>query len=339
MKKLLFAAITTLLLAACTQQAGNYKVTVTMPDETTDGQTAYLTSYDSGDTLNQGAIKDKRVVLEGTVDTTYMARLIVGDRRMEFVVEPAEIAINWQDQKATGGKLNEALNTLGAELDEISKPAEAEDATPEQAMEVEKKLADRFFRAYEENKDNGIGPWAFNYYLLLNEFGYDKLDSLVKAAPPRYSSLKRVQQALGGAKALVATAVGQTFTDFTDASGVKLSDFAGKGKYTLVDFWASWCGPCRREIPNIKALYDKYNGKMNFVGVAVWDKPEDTQKAIEELKLPWPVMQGGQNWSEPTDLYGISGIPHILLIDPQGKIVARQLTGDLLIRTVDDLKL
>lgn len=337
MKKLFFAAIATLLLTACDPQGGNYKVTVNMPDETTDGQTAYITSYDTGDTLNQGTIKDKMVVIEGTVDTTYMARLIVGDKRMEFVVEPAEIAINWQEHKAIGGSLNDALNAIGADLEAISK--EAEGATPEQSMEIEKKMVDRFYKAYEDNKDNGIGPWAFNYYLMYNEFNLEQMDSLVNAAPSRYRNLKRVQKALNGAKALVATAVGQPFTDFADASGVKLSDFAGKGKYTLVDFWASWCGPCRREIPNIKGLYDKYKDKMNFVGVAVWDDPDDTKKAMEQLKMPWPVMEGGKNWQEPTDLYGVNGIPHIMLIDPDGKIVARQLAGDLLIKTVDDLKL
>lgn len=337
MKKLIFAAIATLLLVACTKQGGNYKVTATMPDQATDGQTAYLTSYDTGDTLNQGTVKDKMVVLEGSVDTTYMARLIVGDQRMEFVVEPAEIVINWQDQKATGGELNDALNAIDADLNEISKNAEG--ASPEQNMAIEKKLSDRFYKAYEDNKDNGIGPWAFNYYLMFNEFGFDKLDSLVNAAPPRYRNLKRVQNALNSAKALITTAVGQKFTDFTDAKGQKLSDFAGKGKYTLVDFWASWCGPCRREIPNIKGLYDKYKDKMNFVGVAVWDKPDDTKKAMEELKMPWPIMEGGPNWTEPTDIYGISGIPHIMLIDPEGKIVARQLSGQLLQRTIDDLKL
>ena len=78
---------------------------------------------------------------------------------------------------------------------------------------------------------------------------------------------------------------------------------------------------------------------MNFVGVAVWDDPDDTKKAMEQLKMPWPVMEGGKNWQEPTDLYGVNGIPHSMLLDPDGKIVARQLAGDLLIKTVDDLKL
>lgn len=337
MKKTLIAAAVALIMVACNnQQGGNFKVTATMPDETTDGQTAYITNYDTGDTVAQAVIKDKVVVLEGKVDTTYMARLIVADNRMEFVVEPAEIAINLQEQKVTGGKLNEAFAAIDADLGAISQ--EGGD-NPEAMMAAEKKLIDRFYRAYEDNRDNGIGPWAFNYYLMYNDFNAQQLDSIINAAPERYRNLKRVKKAVAAANALVTTAVGQQFVDFTDAKGTKLSDFAGKGKYTLVDFWASWCGPCKREIPNIKGLYDKYKSKMNFVGVAVWDKPDDTNKAIKDLQIPWPVMQGEPNWTEPTDLYGINGIPHIMLIDPDGKIVARQLGGDLLVKTITDLNL
>lgn len=337
MKKSIIAAAAALFLVSCNQQGGNYKVTATMPDNTTDGQTAYLTSYDTGDTLNRAVIKAGTVVLEGNVDTTYMARLIVGDQRMELVVEPAEIAVNWQEGSATGGKLNDALTAIDTELEKIAQQAGGDNA--QAMMAVEKKLADRFYKAYIDNKDNGIGPWAFNYYLMYNDFNAQQLDSVIAEAPQRYRQLRRVKKAVAAANAVVATAVGQTFVDFTDAHGAKLSDYAGKGRYTLVDFWASWCGPCKREIPNIKALYDKYKDKMNFVGVAVWDKPDDTARAIDELQIPWPVMQGEPNWTEPTDLYGISGIPHIMLIDPDGKIVARQLTGQLLTRTVTDLKL
>ena len=339
MKKILIAAAAALIMVSCNnQQGGNYKVTVNFPDETTDGQTAYLTNYDTGDTVAQAPIQNKVAVLEGKVDDSFMARLLAADQRVEMVVENGDITVDWADGKATGTALNERFNALDGELEAISQQVpEGDDA--EAAMAVEKKLIDRFYKAYEDNKDNGIGPWAFNYYLMYNEFSAQQLDSIINAAPQRYRDLKRVKKAVAAANALVTTAVGQKFVDFTDAQGVKLSDFAGKGKYTLVDFWASWCGPCKREIPNIKGLYDKYNGKMNFVGVAVWDKPDDTNKAIKDLEIPWPVMQGEQNWTEPTDLYGINGIPHIMLIDPDGKTVARQLSGDLLVKTITALNL
>lgn len=338
MKKLFFATLLAFMLVACNQQGEDYKITINFADDAANGQAAYLTSYDTGDTLNLGVVTDKMVIFQGKVDTTYMARVLVEGKRLGMVVEPGEVTVNWDEHKAEGAPLNDKLNALNAEIEQLMKSAEG--SQDEQAMlNAERQVSERFFKAYEENKDNGIGPWAFNYYLMYNEFTYEQIDSLVNAAPARYRNLTRVQKALNSAKQLVATAVGKQFTDFTDASGVKLSDFAGKGKYTLVDFWASWCGPCRREIPNIKELYNAYKDKMNFVGVAVWDKPEDTKKAIEQLQMPWPVMEGGQNWTEPTDLYGINGIPHIMLIDPDGKIIARQLAGEQLTKAVKDLKL
>ena len=104
-----------------------------------------------------------------------------------------------------------------------------------------------------------------------------------------------------------ATAAGNKFVDFTveGDSVQKLSDYVGRGRYTLVDFWASWCGPCRREMPVIKELYDEFNSKgLDVVGVAVWDEPEDSKKAMEQLELPWPQILNAK--SVPTDLYGSS---------------------------------
>ena len=104
----------------------------------------------------------------------------------------------------------------------------------------------------------------------------------------------------------------------------------------IVDFWASWCGPCRREIPNLQKIVAKHGDKVNVVGVAVWDKPDDTHQAMKELNITWPVIEGGTNWMVPTDLYGVSGIPHILVI-ASDTIVARGLQGDELAALVDRL--
>ena len=132
------------------------------------------------------------------------------------------------------------------------------------------------------------------------------------------------------ASMVTSTDEGAMFTDFEIAqpngSVAKLSDYVGKGKYILVDFWASWCGPCKREIPNIKAAWEKYKGdKFDVLSVAVWDKPEDTAKAAAEHGVVWnQIVDAGE---VPTDIYGIKGIPHLILFGPDGVILKR---GDAL---------
>ena len=133
---------------------------------------------------------------------------------------------------------------------------------------------------------------------------------------------------------------GDMFIDFQiqqdpadPASIVRLSDYVGKGKWVLVDFWASWCGPCRREMPNLKAVYDKFHGdKFDMLSVAVWDEPADTKKAAEELGINWNQIINAQRI--PTDLYNIEGIPTIILFGPDGKIVARGIRGPQIPDTV-----
>lgn len=130
-----------------------------------------------------------------------------------------------------------------------------------------------------------------------------------------------------------ATAVGTMFTDFEvecDGKTQKLSDFVGKGQYVLVDFWASWCGPCRAEIPNLIDVYNKYKDKnLNVLGITVSDRVEDSKGAIEELGINYPQILGEQS-TTAADLYGVMGIPHIILFGPDGTILARDLRGELI---------
>ena len=94
----------------------------------------------------------------------------------------------------------------------------------------------------------------------------------------------------------------------------------------LVDFWASWCGPCRREMPNLRAVYEEFAGEQfDMLSVAVWDKLEDTEAAAKEENIVWNQIVDAQKI--PTDIYGIEGIPHLILFGPDGTIVKR---GDAL---------
>lgn len=130
-----------------------------------------------------------------------------------------------------------------------------------------------------------------------------------------------------------ATAVGTMFKDFEvecEGKTQKLSDFVGKGQYVLVDFWASWCGPCRAEIPNLIDVYNKYKDKnLNVLGVTVSDRVEDSKGAIEELGINYPQILGANDWSA-AEIYGVMGIPHIILFGPDGTILARDLRGEMI---------
>lgn len=126
------------------------------------------------------------------------------------------------------------------------------------------------------------------------------------------------------------TLVGTMFKDFAveyNGKTQKLSDYVGKGQYVLVDFWASWCRPCRGEIPNLINVYNKYKDKnLNILGVMIWDTPEDSEAAIAELGVNYPQMINTDD-SCPF-IYGIDGVPHVILFGPDGRILERGLFGE-----------
>jgi peroxiredoxin len=130
---------------------------------------------------------------------------------------------------------------------------------------------------------------------------------------------------------LEKVAVGQQAPDFTmnDADGkpVKLSDVYKQHKYLLVDFWASWCGPCRQENPNVVSVWEKY--RNDGLGVSLDSKKDAWLKAINDDKLAWTQVSDLKGWkNSAADLYGVNSIPSNILLDQNGKIIAHNLRGD-----------
>lgn len=163
---------------------------------------------------------------------------------------------------------------------------------------------------------------------------YDKLGKNVKNSPEG----KRLAERLA---ILKRSAIGTPMLNFTqnDTEGKPVSFAAFKGKYVLVDFWASWCGPCRAENPNVLKAYNKYKDKnFTVVGISLDDKGENWKKAIKDDGMPWTQLSDLKGWkNEVSEYYGIRGIPSTLLVDPKGNIIAKDLRGEILNKKLEEI--
>ena len=301
--------------------AGAYNVTVTCGEDA-DGAMAYLVNYDTGDKIDSVTVADSKAVFKGNLNDVAVARLIIdGQRVAQFILEDGDIAVDAATRKVQGGKYNNLMNELEAQVEPIAQRFQTA-ANDSVRQAIYNEYTSFMQKSMTENLDNPIG------YMFFLQQAYDMEPSEVEAMVEQHPSLKkykRVEKLIQANKNKAATQPGSKFADFEiEYDGVKhlLSDVVGKGQYVLVDFWASWCGPCIRQTAVIKDLYNEYKDKgLKVLGVAVWDEPDDTKKAISQHGLEWECWLNGQN--TPTDIYGISGIPCIILFGPDGTILSR----------------
>ncbi len=329
------------ILSCSAASSNNYNIKVNFtPDE--DGLLLYMVNYDNGAKIDSAVVDNGIAEMNGSISTPIMAQLVLdGNRAGSFILEPAAITVDTNTRKVTSdGMFNtqwdsysNTLRSIAAEYQEIFKGNDPEKDAKLSALESRYNASsDSMFRA---NANNIIGYRLFldkAYELTPEEFESE----LVKY--PLMADFTRVKKLRSSKANEASTSVGNKFKDFAiqnDSTVQRLSDYVGNGNWTLVDFWASWCGPCIREVETIKSLYNKYNGKgLDFLGVAVWDEPENSRKAIADHKMPWPMIINAQ--TIPTDLYGIAGIPCIILFDPQGNIVSRGKQGAELVADVEE---
>lgn len=155
---------------------------------------------------------------------------------------------------------------------------------------------------------------------------------------PMMVDLRRVYDAIGKRQ------VGRQYTDvaLADQYGRKhqLSEWCGKGNFVFIDFWASWCAPCREEMPNVVTAYSRYHGKKNFeiIGISLDNKESAWKNGIKQLGMTWPQLSDLGGWkSEAAKAYGIMSIPSNVLLNPEGKIIATDLRGEELQQVLADL--
>lgn len=322
-----------------------------------EGDTIFIQSVVNMESKNlyTTTVKNGTFSFEGTQDTPVVLYLSGATKddvfSHPFVLENGKITMNIADknESITGTPLNDIFQKIRVKRNQMLLKMNAAEDNPALSEEEKNNLFDEAELTYEtavkkaisENITNPIGIFLFKEKYFEYSFAENKL--IFEKIPAEIIKKDIDLQAIAGhLKTQEKTQNNLPFLDFSmqtiDGKPAKLSDFVGKGKVVLVDFWASWCGPCRQAMPELKDLYAKYNGKLEIVGVSLDENPTAWKNAVDKMELPWKHLSDLKDWKgNAVHLYGITAVPHTLLIDNKGIIVGRELYGKALEQKLSEM--
>ena len=376
MKKILLLLSVTAIMVSCNKTDGKYTITGNVAN--LDGKTVILQKQD---TVNVGAlvaidtikIENGKFEFKGaTLEPEISVLIIEGKGAIDFVLEEGGIQIEVDKDTITKSKVsgtynNDELANFKKEIMIIQKGIQKkakvfQDANMEKMKEARAKNDTIVIKALVDENQKIMKPLSdknFEYaethpksYLsavLTEGFFYGEAPDFVKIKKIYNSFSSEVKNTRTGKSikkrldAHESVEVGKVAPDFSAKSpeGKTISLKKSLGKVTIVDFWASWCMPCRQENPNVVALYNEYHDKgLNIIGVSL-DNPNDEAKwkqAIEQDKLTWSQISNLRGWQDPiAKAYDVTSIPATFLLDASGKIVAKNLQGEELKAKVKEL--
>lgn len=339
--------VATLILTSCGHKG--YTVTGVMP-ESMDGDTVFIAAV-GGDKLE---LVDTAFVANGTFTFTGVQEVPVNrylvykgmddlrPYRLNFFLENGRIDVQMAREDGAGvisgtttnnayQQFNESIRAIMLERNKIyemsAETDEERDAKMQALNDVNDQMITAMKQGIEKNLSSSLGVYLLGSYY--HSIENSELENYINQLPAALQEEATIVKLKEYVEVVKATSKGQKYIDFelndTKDNPVKLSDYVGKHKLVLVDFWASWCGPCRRDMPKVVEAYAIYKSKgLEIVGVSLDSNADAWKKSIDALGVTWPQMSDLKGWgSEAGKLYGVRSIPHMMLIDQEGVIVAR----------------